>query len=76
MGEAITINDRSEVRAALQAWKEANPDATERPDVALVFPITVTLEDGTTASVNSEEELDALKESCPQEGRRGRRGQG
>lgn len=73
-GEAIAINERSEIRDALRAWKEANADATERPEVALVFPITVTLEDETTSTLNSQEELDALKESCPQEGGRGGRG--
>ena len=38
------------------------PTADVRP--ALVFPITVTLKDGTSQVVNSKEELIALKDSC------------
>jgi len=75
-GEAITINERADKRAALEAWKEANPDATERPEVTLVFPVTVTLEDGTESTLNNQEELEALKESCGGERGRGRRGRG
>ena len=70
-GVATTIEDRAGKRAALAAWKEANPDATERPTVELGFPVTVELEDETTATINSEEELDALKESCDGEGDEG-----
>ena len=70
-GVATTIEDRAGKRAALAAWKEANPDATERPTVELGFPVTVELEDETTATINSQEELDALKENCDGEGDEG-----
>ena len=51
------------LKAALKEWKEANPDAEVRP--TLVFPINVT--DKSTeevVSVNSKEELQALKAAC------------
>lgn len=56
------VNDRAEFKSTIRAWKAANPDATERPEV--VFPITVVLEDGTSVEVNSLDELKALKEEC------------
>ena len=58
-----TFDDRMLLKAALKEWKEANPDAEERP--TLVFPINVT--DKSTeevVSVNSKEELQALKAAC------------
>lgn len=51
-----------ELKDGLKAWKEANPDATERP--ALAFPYDVLLKDGTTSTINSEDEEQALLDSC------------
>ena len=45
-----------------KAWYEANPDATERPE--LVFPVDVTLEDGTVQTLIDKEELKTVKDSC------------
>lgn len=60
-GSTITLNSEED-KAQVKAWYEANPDATDRP--ALVFPVTVEYQDGTTATANSEEELMALREAC------------
>lgn len=61
-GTTVEASNRQALRDLTRDWKQANPDATERP--TFVFPITVTLEDGTTQTVNSAEELSALRESC------------
>ena len=61
-GSSEEVADRAAARAAIQAWKAANPEATERPSIA--FPYDVTLEDGTVVSLSSQEDLDALKETC------------
>jgi len=65
-GATAETADRAELKSLVRAWKEANPDATERP--AFVFPIQVILiEDGTTVEVNDREELKTLKGSCKEE---------
>lgn len=52
-----------ELKTALRSWKKANPGQnTVIP--TLVYPINVTLKDGTTTTLNSKEELVALKEDC------------
>ena len=44
------------------AWKEANPDAEERPSIAM--PYDVELKDGTIVTIESEDDLIALFEDC------------
>ncbi|MEM6316445.1 MAG: hypothetical protein AAF960_02185 [Bacteroidota bacterium] len=61
-GTATEVADRAEAKAALQAWKAANPDSEERPSVA--FPYDVELRDGTTQTITSEADLEALRASC------------
>ncbi len=61
-GTTSSFESRQEMKTALRAWKEANPDAEERP--TLSFPITVVDKDGTETIVNSQEELKAMKEAC------------
>ena len=61
-GTTQEVADHKEIKQAARAWKEANPDSEERPE--LVFPVSVELEDGTTQEVASQEDLEALKESC------------
>ena len=63
-GTVATIEDRAGKKAALMAWKEANPDATEKPSITLVFPLTVELEDESTMELADQAALDALKASC------------
>ena len=62
-GTTAEAADRSELKTLVRAWKDANPDATEKPEI--VFPIEVVMEaDGSTVTVNDKDELKALKESC------------
>lgn len=61
-GTDATAASKEELRAAMKAWKENNPDSTERPELA--FPITLELVDGTQVTVDSKEEIHALKEEC------------
>ena len=60
-GTSITLNSKEEW-TLLKDWHEANPDATERPE--LVFPVDVTLEDGTVQTLIDSDELRAVKKSC------------
>lgn len=69
-GSAVEVADREAAKAAKEAFKTANPDSEERPSIA--FPYDVELADGTTVTVESDEEVAALKESC--EGERDERG--
>ena len=56
------VNDLDELKTTIRAWKEANPDATERP--TLVYPIEVISEDGELISVADKAGLKELKEGC------------
>jgi len=68
-GSTTTVEDNEALREALRAWKEANPDAEERPE--FVFPIDVILEDGTTKTIESAEAFRELLATCgPLEGER------
>lgn len=58
----VTVASPLELREATHAWNENNPGQHARPQ--FVFPIEVTLKDGTVVIVNSKEELRALKEDC------------
>ncbi|MEO1517881.1 MAG: hypothetical protein AAFV95_22865 [Bacteroidota bacterium] len=64
-GTTVQAIDRGGLRTAVREWKTNNPDVEGRP--MLVFPIEVLLEDGTTQSIASIEELKALKDSCNEE---------
>ncbi len=65
-GSSEEVADRAAAKAAAQAWKAANPDATEKPSIA--FPFDVELADGTIVTLGSEEEVAGLKEDCQEEG--------
>ena len=56
------VEDYEGLRAAITDWKEANPDAEERPTFA--FPIEVTDEDGDIISIADSEELRELVKEC------------
>lgn len=73
-GTTATVEDKEAKKVAVQAWKEANPDASERP--SLVFPYDVQLRDSSVVTIDSEEALTALKETCGSKrgGDRGGRG--
>lgn len=57
----ITLESRAD-RALVRAWYVANPGTTERPQ--LVFPIEIEYQDGTTATINSQEELENARTEC------------
>jgi len=59
---SVDVNSKAELKEAIRTWKEANPDATERPQLA--FPISLLDEDGNVLDVATQEELIELKKSC------------
>ncbi len=66
---SFTMPDDSEIALAsredwrlIREWYRANPDAEGRPD--LNYPVEITFEDGTVTTVNSAEEMAAVRESC------------
>lgn len=62
-GTTAEAADRQALHQLIRAWREANPGATERPQI--VFPLTVKMtDDGSLVTVNSREELRQLKEDC------------
>jgi hypothetical protein len=61
-GTTSSFDSPRKLREGLHRWKKANPNADTRPQ--MVFPLTVTLEDGSSLTLNSKEELIRLKESC------------
>ncbi len=65
-GTDTTFDDRMSLKAAVRAYKQEAGDDAVRP--TLVFPITVEYDDETQVTVNSKEELQALKEDCKEEG--------
>jgi len=67
-GTTAIIEDRAGKRAAIQAWKEANPDATERPSTELVFPLNVEIVDDSIIEIVDQAALDALKATCSDDG--------
>ncbi len=60
-GTTAEVGDPMTLKQTLRHWKHDNPGATERP--TLEFPLEV-VQDGDTLTVNSKEELHALKEEC------------
>lgn len=74
-GTTAEVTSNENMRETIRTWKEANPDATERP--SLVFPIEVVATDGTITSVASSEELKTLLATCSPKGGKGKgRGRG
>ena len=63
-GSTITVADREDW-AELKAWYETNPDAEERP--TLQYPVDITYRDGTTQTINNDEEMRIAKEDCRDE---------
>ena len=61
-GTTAEAETRREIKQLAREYKEANPDAEEKPTVQ--FPIEVTLEDETVMEVESKEALKELKETC------------
>ena len=57
----ITLEEKSD-KSLIREWYVANPDATEKP--SLVFPIEIIYQDGTSETINDEDELIAAREGC------------
>lgn len=72
-GTEISVASKKEIRAAVKNYKETSGIST-KPDVSIVFPIEMTNEAGETLTVDTEEELDALRAECP-EGKGGYKGE-
>lgn len=61
-GISMDIADRESLREALQAWKEANPDAADRPEIS--FPHDVTLPNGEVVTLENAEDAHKLLAAC------------
>lgn len=59
-GDTLEIKGEREHKNFIDRWKNANPNG--RPKI--IFPIDVTLADGSNTTLNSPEELKKLTESC------------
>ena len=57
-GSELEVADREAFLKAVREWRSNNPDVEDRPTIK--FPYEVMLRDGSTATVNNEEELKAL----------------
>lgn len=60
-----------DLRDAVKAWKEANPDATQRPDIS--YPLEITTGDGEVVSIADGEELKEIAKECRMTMREARR---
>lgn len=67
-GASNSLDDYETLRATIKAWKEANPEAEEKP--SLTFPLEVVSQDGALITVNAKEELKALKQGCRRNGKK------
>ncbi len=61
-GSSLSVEDYESLREAIKAFREANPEAEEKP--ALGFPLEVVDMQGNIISVSSGEELRALRKRC------------
>ena len=60
--ERQTVENYDELDETIDAWEIAYPDSNNEPE--LVFPISITFEDGTQKDIASEEGLDAVYDDC------------
>ncbi|MCG8702446.1 MAG: hypothetical protein MI922_30625, partial [Bacteroidales bacterium] len=61
-GNKIIVNNEEEEAKQLDSWFEANMESEEFPEY--VFPVTITLEDGTEQVINSDDDLYELYDAC------------
>ena len=64
--ETIAFDTKETLKEAIKTYRLENGRDADRPE--LVFPITITYEDGTELIVNSSEELKTAKRACMEEG--------
>jgi len=60
-GSAISMIDKKDW-TELKSWYEENPDKEERP--ALQYPVNIIYRDGSTKTINNDEEMASAKEDC------------
>ena len=61
-GDTVTYDDQESHMAAMKAWRDANPDATDRPRIAL--PQDVELTDGNIVTVETADQFKELIMQC------------
>lgn len=61
-GTSGTYEDQDALRSGIQSWKEANPDASERP--GLSFPVDIVDEEGTLFTILDQEDLRSVVREC------------
>jgi hypothetical protein len=57
----ITLENRAD-KALIRTWYAEHPDVTEKPE--LIFPIEIEYQDGTVATINSQNELETARQEC------------
>ncbi len=67
-GSSNALEDYETLRSTIKAWKEANPEAEEKPSLA--FPLDVVSQEGELITVNSADELKELKRGCRRNGKK------
>ena len=60
-GSAISMIDKKDW-TELKSWYEENPDKEERP--LLEYPVEINYRDGSTKTINNDEEMASAKEDC------------
>ncbi|MFK7981057.1 MAG: hypothetical protein AB8G86_13810 [Saprospiraceae bacterium] len=61
-GSSENFDTHVALKKAARTWRMANQASTTTPQLA--FPLTIEMEDGTTQSVESKDELKAIKDNC------------
>ncbi|MBT8218351.1 MAG: hypothetical protein KJP00_00900 [Bacteroidia bacterium] len=61
-GSSGTFSDQEALRFGIQTWKEANPEATERPQLS--FPLDIIDEEGTLFTIMDRDELRSIVQEC------------
>jgi len=64
-GTTAEVDSYESLRETIKTWKENNPDATERPQLA--YPLEVLTSDGELVSVSERSELRELVKECRSE---------
>jgi len=67
-GSSNSLEDYETLRSTIKAWKEANPEAEEKPSLA--FPLEVVSQEGELITVEDAEALKTLKSACKRGGRK------
>lgn len=67
-GSTASVEDYETLRSTVKDWKENNPDAEEKPTLA--YPLEVIGEDGAVVSIDSQDALKELKQTCRRNGKK------